>query len=94
VLEVEERDAVVVPVFPLGAQEQNRLFLSHFLLLYCEEDGAGGAWRRVRCRRVRGERSRRPSPCPWREREKKGRRCLTSAIPFAQPFFTLLLHIF
>jgi hypothetical protein len=54
VLEVEERDAVVVPVFPLGAQGQNRLFLSHFLLLYCEEDGAGGAWRRVRRRRVRG----------------------------------------
>jgi hypothetical protein len=42
VLEVEERDAVVVSVFPLGAQGQNRLFLSHFLLLYCEEDGAAG----------------------------------------------------
>jgi hypothetical protein len=52
VLVVEERDAVVVHVFPLGAQGQNHLFLSHFLLLYCEEDRAGGAWRRVRRRRV------------------------------------------
>jgi hypothetical protein len=44
---------------------QNHLFTSHFLHLHCGEDGAGGVWRPLLRRRVRGLFRRRWS---WRGR--------------------------
>jgi hypothetical protein len=63
---------------------QNRLFTSHFLHLHCGEDGAGGAWRPLLRRRVRGLFRRHSS---WRgrllamKREGQGWLCLSLSCP-------------
>jgi hypothetical protein len=66
----------------------NRLFTSHFLHLHCGEDGAGGAWRPLLCRRVRELFRRRSS---WRGRLLAMKR--EGLGGFVSPFLVLPLPV-